>query len=499
MFRIFSSRQSREAAAMIDAISKAQAVIHFDLDGNILWANENFLGAMGYSLSEIQGKHHRMFVDKVYEQSAAYSDFWAHLRAGKYQVAEYKRFGKGGKEIWIQASYNPVFDRDGKAYKVVKFATDITAQKLASAEAQGQINAIGKSQAVIHFDLQGSILWANENFLGALGYSLSEIQGKHHRMFVEPGYAESPEYRIFWETLRKGEYQTAEYKRLGKGGKEVWIQASYNPIFDADGKPFKVVKFATDITKQVMRRMESDRLGKLLDESLAKIVSAVDLSKQQSSTAASSSSQTSSTVNTVASATEELSSSIREISKASAMAKASVDNVVSQTDIADAATRELTKGAESMNNIVGLIQDIAGQINLLALNATIEAARAGDAGKGFAVVASEVKNLATQVEAATNKISDEISGMQRVSGAVVDSLTAIKASVQSVSESVSGVAGAVEEQQAVTAEISNNMQMASSGVGSIDTSIGEILSAVETADTFAREGMTISRDIQANG
>lgn len=499
MSGLFSTRQSRESGAMIDAVSKAQAVIHFDLDGNILWANENFLGALGYSLSEIKGKHHRMFVDKTYEQSAAYKDFWAHLRAGEYQAAEYKRFGKGGKEIWIQATYNPIFDRNGKPYKVVKFATDITAQKLASAEAQGQISAIGKSQAVIHFDLGGNILWANENFLGALGYSLPEIQGKHHRMFVDKDYADSQEYKGFWESLRKGQYQAAEYKRFGKGGKEIWIQASYNPIFDADGKPFKVVKFATDITKQVMRRMEGDRLGKLLDESLAKIVSAVDLSKQQSSTAASSSSQTSSTVNTVASATEELSSSIREISKASAMAKTSVDNVVTQTDIADAATRELTKGAESMNNIVGLIQDIAGQINLLALNATIEAARAGDAGKGFAVVASEVKNLATQVEAATNKISDEISGMQRVSGAVVDSLTAIKASVQSVSESVSGVAGAVEEQQAVTAEISNNMQMASSGVGSIDTSIGEILTAVETADAFAREGMTISRDIQANG
>lgn len=365
-------------------------------------------------------------------------------------------------------------------------------------EAEAMISAIGKSQAVIHFDLDGTILWANENFLGAMGYTLDEIKGRHHRMFVDPAYASSRDYSQFWASLRAGEFQAAEYKRFAKGGREIWIQATYNPIFDADGKPFKVVKFATDITAQVVRRIEGDRLGKLLDESLAKIVSAVDLSKQQSSSAASSSSQTSATVSTVASATEELSSSIREISKASAMAKTAVDNVVSQTTIADNAARELSKGAGAMNNIVGLIQDIAGQINLLALNATIEAARAGDAGKGFAVVASEVKNLATQVETATNKISDEIAGMQRISGSVVESLSAIQVSVHSVSESVSGVAGAVEEQQAVTAEISNNMQMASSGVGNIDNSLGEILTAVQSADAFARQGMNISRDIQAN-
>ncbi len=499
MAKLFPLRFSGHSTkAQLDAIKRSQAVIEFELDGTIIWANENFLGAMGYTLEEIRGQHHRMFVEPAYASSDEYRSFWESLRNGEYQSAEYMRFAKGGREIWIQASYNPIFNKAGKPVKVVKFATDITARKLQSAEFEGQINAIGKAQAVIQFDLDGTILWANDNFLGAVGYTLDEIRGQHHRMFVDPAYADSSDYSDFWSKLRRGEFQAAEYKRFAKGGREIWIQATYNPIFDASGRPFKVVKFATDITAQVKRRMESERLGKMLDQSLDQIVAAVDLSKQQSTSVASSSNQTSSTVNTVASATEELNSSIQEIAKASAMAKNAVDQVISQTDAADKSTHELARAAESMNSIVALIQDIAGQINLLALNATIEAARAGDAGKGFAVVASEVKSLASQVEHATNKISDEIAGMQRVSGDVVQSLSLIKSSVQSVSESVNGVAGAVEEQQAVTAEISNSMQAASSGVREIDSSIGEILAAVEAADKCARDGMGISRNLQAN-
>ena len=238
----------REDHAILDAISKSQAIIEFNLDGVILTANANFLALMGYDLNEIVGQHHRMFVDPVYAASAEYQVFWERLRGGQFDVAEYKRIGKSGKEVWIRASYNPVLDGNGKPTKVVKIATDVTAEKLAAADAQGQLAAISKSQAVIEFNMAGEILTANPNFCAAMGYRLDEIKGRHHRMFVEPSYANSDEYRRFWEVLGRGEYQAAEYLRLGKGGKEVWIQASYNPILDLNGKPYKVVKYATDVT-----------------------------------------------------------------------------------------------------------------------------------------------------------------------------------------------------------------------------------------------------------
>ena len=237
-------------AGQVAAIRKSQAVIEFKMDGTVLDANDNFLNALGYTLEEIKGRHHSMFVDEAYRQSAEYKEFWAKLNRGEYQAAEYKRIGKGGKEVWIQASYNPILDLNGKAFKVVKYATDMTEQKLRNADYTGQIAAIRKSQAVITFDMEGIVLDANHHFLNALGYTLEEIKGRHHSMFVDEAYRQSPEYKEFWAKLRRGEYQAEEYKRIGKGGKEVWIQASYNPILDLNGKPFKVVKYAIDVTAQ---------------------------------------------------------------------------------------------------------------------------------------------------------------------------------------------------------------------------------------------------------
>ena len=237
-------------AAEVAALRKAQAVIEFSPDGTILSANDNFLQAMGYTLDEIKGRHHAMFVDPAYAQTPAYREFWAKLGRGEFDAGEYKRIGKGGKEIWIQASYNPILDTNGRPVKVVKYASDVTAQKLAVADTAGQLAAISKSQAVIEFNMDGTIITANDNFLNAVGYSLREIQGCHHSMFVEPAYKNSAAYRDFWANLGAGRFDAGEYKRIGKGGKEIWIQASYNPILDMNGKPFKVVKYATDITAQ---------------------------------------------------------------------------------------------------------------------------------------------------------------------------------------------------------------------------------------------------------
>ncbi len=241
----------QDLRGQITAIGKSSAVIEFELDGTIITANENFLKTVGYTLEEVKGKHHSMFADPVYARSPEYRQFWDKLGRGEFDSGRYKRIAKGGKEIWIQASYNAILDRGGRPFKVVKFATDITEQKMRDLDVEGQLAAINKAQAVIEFTLEGKVLHANQNFLNALGYTLEEIRGQHHSMFVDPAYRQSAEYRQFWEKLGRGEFDANQYQRFGKGGKEIWIQASYNPILDANGKPFKVVKYATDVTATV--------------------------------------------------------------------------------------------------------------------------------------------------------------------------------------------------------------------------------------------------------
>ena len=420
--------RSMTDASKIGAIDRAQAVIEFKLDGTIVAANANFLNAMGYTLGEIQGRHHSMFVVAAERESADYREFWAKLNRGEYQAAEYKRIGKGGKEVWILASYNPLIDEAGKPFGVVKFASDITAQKLKNADLAGQIEAIGKSQAVIEFNLDGTIIIANDNFLKAMGYSLGEIQGKHHSMFVEPSERESAGYREFWASLNRGQYQAAEYKRIAKGGKEIWIQASYNPILDLNGKPFKVVKYATDVTRQVLVRIGNERVRGMMES--------------------------------VAAGAEELNASVREISEAMTKSRETAMGAVERVASADSQAQRLSDAAQAMSGIVELINNITGQINLLALNATIESARAGEAGRGFAVVASEVKSLANQAKQATDKIGQEIASLNSISGDVVGALNVIKQAITNVSEYVTSTAAAIEEQSTVTGEMSTSMQRA---------------------------------------
>ena len=427
--------RNMEDAGKISAIGRAQAVIEFQLDGTIITANENFLATVGYRLEEIQGKHHQMFVAPAERDSAAYREFWARLGRGELQSGEYKRFGKGGKEVWILASYNPILDDTGKPFKVVKFASDITADKLKTANYAGQIEAIGKSQAVIEFSMDGHVLTANANFLGALGYSLAEIQGKHHSMFVPQDQRDTEAYRAFWAGLNRGDFQSGEYERVGKAGKQVWIQASYNPIRDLNGKPFKVVKYASDTTPQVLARMRSEKVRGMMES--------------------------------VAAGAEELNASVREISAAMSKSRETAMAAVDRVENADQQAQRLSEAAESMSSIVQLIGDITGQINLLALNATIESARAGEAGRGFAVVASEVKNLANQAKQATDKIEQEIGNLNGISGDVVDALGSIKKAIQEVSEYVTSTAAAVEEQSTVTSEMSNGMQQAAAEAASI--------------------------------
>ena len=476
MFQFRRSGSLANAAATLAAIEQAQAVIEFDLDGNVLTANAKFLAAMGYSLDEIKGRHHRLFVEPGYAASGEYKQFWEQLRVGKHQAAQFKRIGKGGKEIWIEASYNPVIGPDGKPCKVVKFATDVTARTMAFADMSGQIAAIHKSQAVITFDLNGIVLDANDNFLGAVGYRLDEIKGKHHGMFVDAGYRECAEYRQFWEDLRTGKFQAGQFRRVGKGGKEVWIEASYNLILDLDGRPFKVVKYATDVSVRVA---ELGDLKAVVDQNFDEIEGALRRSGSQAQIATGAVQSTSGNVQAMAASAEELAASVRGITDTMAKSKSAVDAAHGQLQDADRAVQKLTAMSTSMGGIVNLIRDIAGQINLLALNATIESARAGDAGKGFAVVASEVKNLARQAGNATDQIAREIEGLQAVSGEVVASLGTVDRSINTVLEYVTGTASAVEEQSVVTQEMSTAMQKAAGSVGAINDNMDEISAAVQ--------------------
>jgi methyl-accepting chemotaxis protein len=246
----------------IEAIDRALAVIEFSLDGIVERANENFLKTFGYSPAEVTGQHHRIFCDPDYVKSQEYADFWRNLSEGQFATGEFRRLGREGREIWIQATYHPVLDEQGNPYRIVKIASDVTAQKLKYAEYESRIEAIRKSQAVIEFSLDGMITDANENFLQTLGYTLDEVKGRHHRMFCDPVEVQSMEYRLFWEKLARGEFDRGEYKRIGKGGREVWIAASYNPILDMNGRPVKVVKYASDISQQKLKDQELLALSK---------------------------------------------------------------------------------------------------------------------------------------------------------------------------------------------------------------------------------------------
>ena len=492
-----------------EAISKAQAVIEFDLDGTILFANDNFLAAMGYELDEIQGNHHQMFVDDAYAASAEYREFWAKLNRGEYETAEYKRYGKGGKEIWIQASYNPIFDESGKPYKVIKFATDVTASKLAAADTAGQIAAISKAQAVIEFNMDGTIRDANPNFLSTVGYSIEEIRGQHHRMFVDEAYGASEEYRDFWAKLRRGEHETAQYRRLGKGGKEIWIQASYNPIFDMDGNPFKVVKYATDITTDVEAkntlRVTMERVVSI-SESLATSASqltsvsetmagAAEETSSQAGVVSNAATQVNRNVETVASSTEEMAASVREIAESASNAARVATEAVRVADSTNSTVTKLGESSQEIGHVTKVIASIAEQTNLLALNATIEAARAGDAGRGFAVVANEVKELAKETAKATEDIGRKIDAIRVDSEGAVTAIGEIGRIIAQINDIQGSIATSVEEQSTTTGEIGRNVTEAANGTRDIAQNIDNVAQAAEGTSQGAQETQTSAGEL----
>lgn len=471
-----SKASTKHIQAQMDALNRSQAVIEFDTKGIILNANQNFLKTLGYTLGDIKGQHHSMFVSPHEKNSEEYKEFWKSLSRGSYQSAEFKRVGANGRVVWIQATYNPLLNSRGETYAIVKFATDVTQRRLEKAKIQSQIDAIYRSQAVIEFNPDGIVLDANENFLTTLGYEKSEIVGKHHSMFVHEADKADSRYKAFWKNLRNGEYQQGDYCRRAKSGEEVWIQASYNPVFDINGNVDSIVKIATNITEKVLETKKRLLLQKRVDNDLSDIAQSISRSAEKSSSVAAASDEANNSVQTMAAGAEELSASASEIASQLSKATDATREAVATAQATNTVVNGLTDSARKISEVIKLISDIAEQTNLLALNATIEAARAGDAGKGFAVVASEVKNLADQSAKASEEISAQISHVQMVSGQAADAISNIGSLIAEINDVASAVSCAVEEQSSVTAEITHSMHTVAAGIESINHSIREIAS-----------------------
>ncbi len=480
---MFGSRDD----ALLAAIDRTMARVEFDLDGTVTDANAVFLDLVGYTLDEVRGQHHRMFVPEADRSGPNYSAFWDRLRAGQHEARAFPRVTKAGQTVWIQGSYNPILDRRGKPTKVVKLATDITAERARNALHAGQVEALNRSQAVICFALDGTITDANSNFLSTMGYTLEEIRGRHHRMFMAPAEAASPDYTAFWAALGNGQYQAGEFRRIGKDGRTVWIFGAYNPILDADGKPCAVVKFATDVTRQVEDRQRRAEGQRAIDADIAAIRDSMSRVVLQADETAEASSRTSRNVDAVAAGSEEFAASIEELSRHAMQAKSSVDLVVSRAEEAGAIVVGLTGAADRIGAAVSLIRSIADQTNLLALNATIEAARAGAAGKGFAVVAAEVKALAEQTAKATGEIGTQIAAVQAETSRAVSAIDGIGATIEQLSAISLSVSSAVTEQAAVTRDMTENMQSAAQGVAAIHTAMAEIASSASVVDASVRK------------
>lgn len=451
---------ARDANAVLDALNASQAIIEFSLDGTILKANDNFCRTMGYRAEEIVGRHHRIFVDPAEAGSPDYTAFWTKLAAGQHDQQQYRRLRKDGSEVWIAASYNPVM-RGAKPYKIVKFATDITAQTLQAAEDRGKLEALSRAQAVIEFNPTGKILTANANFLKAMGYELDEIVGRHHAIFCEPAYVASNAYRQFWPELAAGRFLSDEFTRIGKNGRPVFIQASYNPILDADGKVFKIVKLATDVTDRVANveslaaalkklsagdltttleqpflpalerlRVDFNETSSTLRTALHTIFGAAEAITSASRSIDATSQHLARQTDAQAASVEETASALEEITvtvsdtaerardaggKARETRERAEQSVAVMTQAIDAMGKIRTSASE-ISGISGVIDEIAFQTNLLALNAGVEAARAGDAGRGFAVVAQEVRALAQRSATAAKEIKVLIHGSNNLIG-----------------------------------------------------------------------------------
>lgn len=365
-------------ALVVDAINRSMASVEFTPAGKIITANPNFLAVTGYELQELVGRHHRIFCEAEYSNSKEYLDFWRRLNNGEFIESRFRRISKSGEVLWLQATYNPVFDDVGKLVKIIKFASDITDVVVFETELKEKLNALNRSAAIIEFQPDGCITECNDNFLATVGYRKSEIIGKHHRIFCESDYVDSDEYSDFWERLNQGEYFRGRFKRLTKSGDVLWLEATYNPVYNSAGKLCSVVKFASDITSRTLQtdaERESARIAYRISGE---------------------------TMRTAEEGGVVINQAVEEMV-----------NIAESVKTSSSYIENLNKQSIEISSIINTIQEIANQTNLLALNAAIEAARAGDQGRGFAVVADEVRGLSTRTSELVAEISTMITNIQQ--------------------------------------------------------------------------------------